>query len=71
MLKIDPQSCPMCGRSLRFVAAENATSRFYPGLYICSSCGVEEALAGKPRRVFEPREVGELRKQQSSALGEP
>lgn len=39
--------CPCCGARLRDEPAENAVSRYYQGIYICSQCGVREAFEGQ------------------------
>lgn len=38
--------CPACAGKMRPKPAQNATSRFVKGLYICPQCGVREAIGG-------------------------
>lgn len=36
--------CPRCGRSMKPRLHTNAMSRQLPGVYVCDSCGTDEAL---------------------------
>ena len=56
---VPPMPCPQCGKNrMKREMAENALSRYIP-VYICSECGVDEAL---PRNGTEtlPLEQWEL-----------
>ena len=48
--------CPRCGRSMKPRLHTNAMSRQLPGVYVCDSCGPDEALRDFARCPLPPEE---------------